>query len=525
MPLPFEFDFMKPDYQKVFDYRCEKLQRLRSDPELLFGAKEFYRSNPAQFIIDWGCTFDPALAQHGQPTIVPFLLHPSQEEWVHWVVDCYTKKQRCYTVKCRQTGYSWLLVALSVTLCLFNEGFNIGIGSKRSLDVDLSGNPKSLLYKARLFMEYLPKEFNQGWNIKNPLYTKYMMLQFPKTNSKITGDSGDNLGRGGTYFPYYAVDEAAFLERPDLVENSLSQATTCRMDISTVHGMSNPFAEGVHSGKFPVYRALWTGDPSKDMDWYQKKEYELDPITLAQEINCDFLASVVGILIPSEWVREAVDAHVKLGIDTSGSKRIAFDVADEGDMNAVAVIKSTVVEQMYEWSGKGSDVFASVQKAVHISDTENALEIIYDADGLGADVKGNCRVIMQDREHKTPITPFKGGSTVIDPERQMLEGRLNKDIFENLKAQAWWSLRRRFQLTYRAIKEGAEFEPGDIISLKSDMNNLNKLVVELSRPTYSLAKTGKILVDKKPAGAKSPNLADAVMMAFAPKHIRRSYFS
>lgn len=40
--------------------------------------------------------------------------------------------------------------------------------------------------------------------------------------------------------------------------------------------------------------------------------------------------------------------------------------------------------------------------------------------------------------------------------------------------------------------------------------------MELSQPTYHQNVAGKIVVDKAPDGAMSPNLADAVMMRFAP---------
>ena len=56
-----------------------------------------------------------------------------------------------------------------------------------------------------------------------------------------------------------------------------------------------------------------------------------------------------------------------------------------------------------------------------------------------------------------------------------------------------------------------------IISLSSDMAELQALITELSQPTYIKNNAGKMLVDKKPDGAKSPNRADAVMIRFAPK--------
>ncbi len=59
MHLPFPFDFKNPDYSAVFEWRMERLQRIRQQPEMLPILKQFYRDNPAQFIIDWGMTTDP----------------------------------------------------------------------------------------------------------------------------------------------------------------------------------------------------------------------------------------------------------------------------------------------------------------------------------------------------------------------------------------------------------------------------------------------------------------------------------
>ena len=39
---------------------------------------------------------------------------------------------------------------------------------------------------------------------------------------------------------------------------------------------------------------------------------------------------------------------------------------------------------------------------------------------------------------------------------------------------------------------------------------------KLTQPTYSINTGGKILIDKAPDGTRSPNLADAVMIAYQP---------
>jgi hypothetical protein len=41
-------------------------------PEMLPALRQFYRTNPAQFIIDWGMTTDPRNLDYGLPVSIPF---------------------------------------------------------------------------------------------------------------------------------------------------------------------------------------------------------------------------------------------------------------------------------------------------------------------------------------------------------------------------------------------------------------------------------------------------------------------
>jgi phage terminase large subunit len=93
---------------------------------------------------------------------------------------------------------------------------------------------------------------------------------------------------------------------------------------------------------------------------------------------------------------------------------------------------------------------------------------------------------------------------------------LNKDFYKNLKAQAWWEMRRRFERTHKAVTAGERTDPADLISLPSDMPGLATLRKELSQATRSKTGTLKLVVDKSPPGTRSPNMADALVMAFWP---------
>jgi hypothetical protein len=99
----------------------------------------------------------------------------------------------------------------------------------------------------------------------------------------------------------------------------------------------------------------------------------------------------------------------------------------------------------------------------------------------------------------------------------MVPKRKNVDFFANKKAQSWWALRLRFQNTYRAVVERLPVGADDIISLDPNLPELLPLTMELSQPTYSINNAGKIVIDKAPDGARSPNLGDAVMIAMNPQ--------
>lgn len=518
MPLPIPFDFKRPDYPAVFQWRVDRLQRIRENPHMLPALKAYYRDHPAQFISDWGCTFDPRNADIGLPSTIPFLLFPKQEEFCEWFIDRWRSRTPGLVEKSRDMGMSWLLVALASTVCLFTPGVVVGMGSRKEEYVDKIGDPKSLFWKAREFIRMLPPEFRGTWSDKK--HAPHMRIMFPESGSSITGEAGDNIGRGNRT-SFYIVDEAAHLERPQLVDASLSATTNCRIDLSSVNGMGNPFAQKRFGGKIRVFTFAWRDDPRKDDAWYAKQCEELDPVTVAQEIDINYSASVEGVLIPSAWVQAAVDAHSKLGITPTGDRRASFDVADEGrDKNALCGRYGILAERVDEWSGKGDDIFGSVQRVFATCDEHGYTSMQYDADGLGAGVRGDARIINEQRiaagHSELAVDAFRGSGAVHDPEGEMVKKRKNKDFFSNLKAQSWWSLRVRFQKTYRAVVEGMDYDPDELISISSGIENLGGLLSELSQPTYSLNLAGKVVIDKQPEGTRSPNRADAVMIAFNP---------
>lgn len=528
-PLEKTYDWRAPDPAEIFNERGRRLSELRRDPRRLPNLRKYYRDNPADFISGWGVTVDPRVAAQGRASIMPFVLFQKQRELIAWILAHWRSGQPGIIEKSRDVGASWIMMALACTLCIFRHEMMIGVGSSKEDKLDRSGDPDTLFYKARMFLGNLPAEFRAGWSLEEN--SAHMRLTFPATGSSVTGEAGDNIGRGGRKAIVF-VDEAAHLERPELVDASLASTTDCRIDASSVKGMANSFAKRRHSGFIDVFTFHWRDDPRKNDAWYAKQCEKLDPITRAQEIDISYTASVEGVIIPAAWVQQAIGAHVRLRITPSGSRRAALDVADRGmDKNALAIRYGILLEHVQAWSGRTDteDLFETTERAFAICDLRGVRELDFDGDGLGAGVRGDARKINEGRGGKgqppvIDVGMFRGsasGEALVDADK-FVRGpdglpldRRNRDMFANAKAQGWWDLRFRFQQTVRAL-QGLPFDPDDIISIAPDCADLSRVIVELSQPVYSINKAGKIEVDKVPDGIASPNHGDAVMMAYAP---------
>ncbi len=542
LPIPIRpeeaLNYRVPDYDPIIRARIDRLAWLRSgDPEeraqRLADLRAFYAKdeNAAQFITDWCVTADPRNAERNLPVVMPFVLWPKQREFIQGAIAHWRRTgnaaQGFEVVKSRDQGASWLAFGLAIWLCLFHRDVNVGFGSRKEELVDKAGDPKCLFHKGRTILRHLPAEFCGGWTL-NKTYSSHMKLLIPDTGSTITGEAGDNIGRGDRCAMYF-VDEAAFLEHPDLVDASLIATTNCRIEMSSVNGMANKFAERVHSGKHVVLMMDWRTDPRRSQEWYDELCNTADPVVVASEYDMDFAASVDGQIIEAKWAQAAVGAARKLGLKVAGEKRSAFDVADDGkDKCAWGYMLGCEIQFAESWSGKGGDTLDSTHRVYRLCDEYGVPMFVYDADGMGGPtIKPNTRQIAEQRAAFKPpakvidVQPFRGSGAVWKPEAKVpgAPDRRNEDFFTNYKAQSYWFLRRRFLETFRAVN-GKPYDPDLIISISEapEFKERAKLLMELSQPIRKFNTNGKLLVDKTPDGAASPNLADMVMMlAGAPR--------
>jgi hypothetical protein len=156
-----------------------------------------------------------------------------------------------------------------------------------------------------------------------------------------------------------------------------------------------------------------------------------------------------------------------------------------GDPSALVVRKGTTVVHAEEWR-----MDDTVRIAAYVKDryNEGLFGIVaVDAIGWGAGVAHLLR------EWGVPTVAVNVAESAASSER-----------FARLRDELWWRTREWFDKKECAIKK--------------DMENANKLQVELSTPTYKTNLSGKIKVegkeDMKKRGVKSPNLADALVLSF-----------
>lgn len=551
-----------PDYARVLAWRQQQLMRFKSDPSLLESAKAWYAGldlrragsvDPAAWaerceawVNHWVDTYDPRLIGAGRSARIPLVLFRRQAEMVHFLYACMLGDAPGLIEKSRDMGATWVGAGMSVKEWIFQDGFVAGWGSNKAEQVDVLDNPKSIFEKFRMLIRALPDCFRP---VLGPSDLKQHTCRNPENGSVIDGEIGRSIGRGGRS-RIYLVDEAAHLEHPEAVEASLSENTRCRIDISSVSSPGTVFYRKRQAGRewFPgdavvkdranVFVMDWSDHPEKTREWYSARrsyfEAQGTPAVVAREIDRDYMGAAEGIIIPYPHVEAAVDAHRRLGFDDSGGWWGGLDVADEGvDTNAMVRGRGSVVKLAAEWGERDPGVTA--RRAFRECHETSPIVLQYDCIGLGTNVKSEFNRIKQDEGIDVrwlTLVAWNAGAAVQDPGEPVIrrdrDSPTNKNYFENFKAQAWWNVARRFYRTWRMIQaledklddgEEASFSPNALISLDSatiPQAILSKLMRELSQATMGQSSRLKLLVNKAPEGAKSPNLADALIMGRFP---------
>lgn len=526
-----------PNYKGVYAWRMRQLATLRSDPDLLKSAKAYYATRPGHFIMHWMDTFDP---RNPVQKWMPFIFFKRQMELVDFLHEMRNTGQSGLIEKCRDAGATWVSCGYSVWSLLFIANDAIGWGSRKESLVDKLGDADSIFEKMRLLLQRLPDIFKPaGWNPRT--CASYMKIINPENGAVIAGEAGDNIGRGGRKSMYFK-DESAHYARPELIEAALGDNTNVQIDISSVNGVGNVFHRRRESGLdwYPgadlprgptrVFVIDWSDHPAKTQEWYDQRKAKFVAEGMghifAQEVDRDYSSAISNTIIHLDWVNAAVDAHLKVPYlasiippDVWGA---GLDIADDGeDRNALTLRQWIIVRSVEDWGERDAGV--STRRTHAAVRDKLPIKVQYDCIGLGAAVKAEYNRWVDEQlidPKRLVFVPWNAGAKVKDPFERVIPdddlSPLNRNMFGNFKAQAWWALRTRFYKTWRAVTEGVVYPVEELISLDSSIPLLQQLKKELIQPTKGESSSLQMIVNKKPNGTKSPNLADSLVQAMFP---------
>jgi phage terminase large subunit len=273
----------------------------------------------------------------------------------------------------------------------------------------------------------------------------------------------------------------------------------------------------------------------EDNPWFEEsgldaeRQYDKDNLPTASYRHVwegEFNDHVDNALIPSEWFNACIDAHIKLGFKPQGAKVASHDPSDQGsDAKGYAMRQGSVVTCVKEILN--CDAYQGCDTALGEAFADSADYFIWDADGLGATLRQHISNISSGK--RVALQMFKGSEGVDHPDVMysfdnkgvpIRNAARNADVFKNKRAQYYWALRDRFYNTFRAVTRGEYCDPDQMISLDSSgIENIDALRSEVCRIPLKDNNNGYIQVmskiEMKALKIPSPNMADALMMAFA----------
>lgn len=465
------------DVSAVLSERIKNLNRIRSDSKLYDSVSLHYASSKegcVDFINDWGMTQDPRLVVPN----IPFILFPRQIELIESLHDHYIAQRPLLIEKTRDVGATWLCCAFAAWLMIFHDDRAIGFGSRKEDLVDKRGDPKCIFEKLRFFIYNLPDIFRPA-----AYEDKTMTFINHSNGSTISGEMGDNIGRGGRTSIYF-IDEAAFLERAEKIDAALSMNTNVKIYLSTPNGNGNVFYRKRFSKKIDVFTFNWRDDPRKTQAWYDQQVIDLDPVVVAQEIDIDYDASVENSLIPAFAVDRAQRQDPIDIDDISKPVILGVDPARFGsDRTAIVCRQGRIVHFIETFRGKRITEIVGIVVDIVNTLSRSVAAIFVDEGGLGAGVLDGLY------EHYDFARGVQFGAK---------SGRVDAS---DKRSDMWLTMREWFEDSTVSI-------PNDD-NLKTDLCSLQ----------YSINSSGEYKLEKKEdakkRGVASPDIGDALCLTFA----------
>lgn len=499
-------------------------------------------ADPVYWFNTWAWTYNPKLVGRKNPDgskVSPFLrfkLWPRQVDYIRWLQARVAGEEQGLVEKSRDAGISYLCAGFSLHQWLFTEGFKATFGSRVKDYVDKKDNPDAIFPKLRIMLDrlpewMLPEGFNRG------KHDTYLKLVNPANEAVITGEGGENMGRGGRSTVYF-LDEAAHVPNADAVEAALSGNTDCVIWVSSVNGIGNLFYRKRHGGLLPaqIFTFHYRDDPRKDAAWVKKKKSEVSAVTWAQEYEIDYSASLEGVCIKGKWVKAAQALHRMWAAGTlkfaPGKPVMGLDVGAGGKGRSISIARTGPLVYRPK-SRKEADTTGTAIWGYDCAQAAGAAHLNYDAPGVGAGVTSTFKHVK--REGVT-VHAINTGSDPFVVTGKWEDGRSSKEQFWNLKMEIWWIGRTRAEKAYQLwlYLTGEEDDEGvqgrawpleECLLLPSGDPDSDMLAAQMAAIKQNVKEDGRLIMEKKSELAKrgvaSPDYADALMLSFIVR--RKTY--
>lgn len=493
--------------------RLSLLRDLDADPDLRTFARIFAEESPVWWIDRFVWTSDP---QHLRSSTVdtPLVLWPRQAELVEWSMALFNREQRdvvATVLKGRMLGVTWLYCSLAVWAWLHKPGWKTTFAADKVDTVDKRNDPDSIFSKIRHIVRWLPPWMKPvGWDENK--HSTHMLIYNPENGNVIGGEGGAQLGRGGRA-TMYVVDESAYVTAPE-IDAALESIAGVTIHVSTPNSPDDHFWSKVERPEvFPSFEIGWEDDPFKGAEWAAatRVRYEAmgKPHIWAREHGRDATAAREGVLIPRAWVDACRKlAQVVPAGEWQGGIVAGLDIGAGKAETAIAVRRGGLIIAHDAWPDP--DSIDSANRAMRIAVANGAHKrLFYDATG---GLSAGVAAVIRRNELGVVGTPVNFG--VRPPDRVQLEdGVLATERFASLAAFLWWRLRERCRHSWERL-EGADHALEDCLGIPNDPT----LIAQMSRPLWATRDSGKIVVDKAPGSAASPDRAEAIVLTlYAPQ--------
>lgn len=399
-------------------------------------------------------------------------------DWQKRYVEAVCNHDEVAVLKSRDIGSSTVAVCLYTLLALIYGGDFVIASYKKD-------SAKALFETADVFLQNLPPEFAQ-WS-KCRTDTDYHKVLY--NGSHITAmEMSERVGRSFRA-KYLLASELAFWNNPRDSWQAITGSGVAGMSI-TAESTPNPGPEGalfeslLDNPQWFKVEQDFTGNPAHTPEWKVAKLAELDgdEARFGQEYQCSLdKASTAQSVIPLQAIRDAMTRDLPEGLPVV----MGVDVARFGDdRSVITIVKGhKVLPQVII---RGMDTQQLSKRVYELALEHKAESVNIDAIGVGGGVVDALNSIG---------LPGVSGVNVAEP-------AWNNDKYANLKAELWFSLRQR-------LLDGE-------VSLPDDKDLERELMC-----SYKYNLTGKIVIqakdDVKKALGRSPDLADSLVLAFAPR--------